>query len=109
MIPLLLVRFNTAPLEIEREFTITTALLGMFFALMVAVPALTLRAPARTSENATVPAPVLRIVLPVAVTLRVIANPVPEELVTVVSSFKTIGAAMVWLPAVTLNIAWPLL
>ena len=65
-------------------------------------PAVTFSAAARMFANRAVPAPVLVIVRPVAVTVPVSASVLEAaETLTVVSSFSVMGASIVWLPTTT--------
>src|SRR5262245_36407107 len=109
MIMLLFARSRLAPAEMLKLLTILVpaALLGVPLVLILALPAVTLSDVALTFSNWTLPSPALVIVLPVAVRLPVIATPVPADDVTVRLSFSTIGAEMMWVPAVTLIAAWP--
>ena len=99
------------PVEIESEPTILVpaALLAEPLGLIFTAPAETFSAAARTFSNCAVPAPSLVIVFPVAVRSPVNASVLVAG-VTVIWTLllSTTGAAIVWLPVMTLIVVTPL-
>src|SRR6185369_1338057 len=105
MIAALFVRFSAVPAAMERPLTmlVPSALLGLVLLLIATLPAVMISEDARMFSNCAVPAPVLVIIRPVAVSAPVIASVLVAGVTVMIVSLASVsGAAIVWLPAMTL-------